>query len=89
MVKIEVEIDGLDQLDAALAGGADIIMLDNMPPADMKRAVAQVNGRAVLEASGNVTVETVRAIAESGVDIISSGWITHSAPALDLGMDFL
>ncbi len=87
-VKIEVEIDRLDQLDAALAGGADIIMLDNMSTDDMKRAVAKVGGAAVLEASGNVTVETVRAIAETGVDIISSGWITHSAPSLDLGLDF-
>jgi nicotinate-nucleotide pyrophosphorylase (carboxylating) len=87
-VKIEVEIDGLDQLDAALSGGADIIMLDNMTTEDMKKAVAQVKGRAILEASGNVTVETVRAIAESGVGVISSGWITHSAPSLDVGLDF-
>ncbi len=89
MVKIEVEIDGLDQLDAALSGGADIIMLDNMTTDDMKKAVAITNGRAVLEASGNVTIETVRAIAETGVDVISSGWITHSAPNLDLGLDFV
>ena len=88
MVKIEVEIDGLDQLDAALAGGADIVMLDNMSTDDMKKAVALTKGRAVLEASGNVTVKTVRAIAETGVDVISSGWITHSAPSLDLGLDF-
>ncbi len=88
-VKIEVEIDGLDQLDAALSGGADIIMLDNMSAGDMKKAVAQAKGRAILEASGNVTVDTVRAIAETGVDVISSGWITHSAPSLDLGLDFL
>lgn len=87
-VKIEVEIDGLDQLDAALNAGADIIMLDNMSTDDMKRAVEKTGGAAVLEASGNVTVETVRAIAETGVDIISSGWITHSAPSLDLGLDF-
>ena len=89
MVKIEVEIDGLDQLDAALSGGADIIMLENMTTDDMKKAVAITNGRAVLEASGNVTIETVRAIAETGVDVISSGWITHSAPNLDLGLDFV
>ncbi len=88
MVKIEVEIDGLDQLNAALSGGADIIMLDNMSTADMKKAVEITAGRAVLEASGNVTVDTVRAIAEIGVDVISSGWITHSAPNLDLGLDF-
>ncbi|MEM9617280.1 MAG: carboxylating nicotinate-nucleotide diphosphorylase [Pseudomonadota bacterium] len=87
-VKIEVEIDGLDQLDAALSGGADIIMLDNMSNNDMKKAVDLVSGRAILEASGNVTVESARAIAETGVDFISSGWITHSAPSLDLGLDF-
>ncbi len=87
-VKIEIEIDRLDQLDEALAGGADIILLDNMKPDELKKAVAAVNGRAALEASGNVTAETVRAIAEAGVDIISSGWITHSAPCLDLGLDF-
>lgn len=88
MVKIEVEVEDLAGLDEALAGGADIVMLDNMPLAEMKRAVAITAGRAVLEASGNVTLETVRAIAETGVDIISSGWITHSAPSLDLGLDF-
>ena len=89
MVKIEVEIDGLDQLDAALAGGADIILLDNMSTDDMRAAVKQTAGRAILEASGNVTINTVRAIAETGVDVISSGWITHSAPCLDLGLDFV
>ena len=88
MVKIEVEIDGLDQLDAALSGGADVILLDNMKTDDMKRAVAINTGRAILEASGNVTIDTVRAIAETGVDVISSGWITHSAPSLDVGLDF-
>ena len=87
-VKVEVEIDRLDQLEEALAGGADIIMLDNMSTDDMRKAVAITGKRAVLEASGNVTVDTVRAIAETGVDIISSGWITHSAPSLDLGLDF-
>jgi nicotinate-nucleotide pyrophosphorylase (carboxylating) len=89
LVKIEVEIDGLDQLDAVLNAGADIIMLDNMSTDDMKRAIDRVAGRALLEASGNVTLDTVRAIAETGVDIISSGWITHSAPILDMGLDFL
>lgn len=88
MVKIEVEVEDLAGLDEALAGGADIVMLDNMPLAEMKRAVAITAGRAVLEASGNVTLDSVRAIAETGVDIISSGWITHSAPSLDLGLDF-
>lgn len=88
MVKIEVEIDGLDQLDAALSAGPDIVMLDNMSTDDMRKAVEINNSRAILEASGNVTLDTVRAIAETGVDIISSGWITHSAPTLDLGLDF-
>ncbi len=88
MVKVEIEIDRLDQLEQALAGGADVILLDNMSTDDMKQAVAANNGRAVLEASGSVTIDTVRAIAETGVDIISSGWITHSAPSLDVGLDF-
>lgn len=87
-VKIEIEIDGLDQLDDAIAGGADIIMLDNMSPEDMKTAVERTRGQAILEASGNVTIASIRAIAETGVDIISSGWITHSAPSLDIGLDF-
>ena len=87
-VKIEIEIDHVDQLEDALSGGADIVLLDNMSTGDLARAVKLNNGRAVLEASGNVTVKTVRDIALSGVDIISSGWITHSAPTLDLGMDF-
>ncbi|MEM8771562.1 MAG: carboxylating nicotinate-nucleotide diphosphorylase [Pseudomonadota bacterium] len=87
-VKIEVEIDRLDQLDAALDGGADIVMLDNMSTSDMKSAVERAKGRAVLEASGNISLDTVRAVAQTGVNIISSGWITHSAPSLDLGMDF-
>ncbi len=89
MVKIEIEIDGLAQLEEALANGADVVLLDNMAPAELKRAVAINKARAVLEASGNVTIDTVRAIAETGVDVISSGWITHSAPNLDLGLDFL
>lgn len=89
MVKVEVEVDDLAGLEEALRHGADIVMLDNMSTADMKRAVDINKGRAVLEASGNVTLETARAIAETGVDIISSGWITHSAPNLDLGLDFV
>jgi nicotinate-nucleotide pyrophosphorylase (carboxylating) len=88
MVKVEIEIDRLDQLEAAIAGGADVILLDNMSTDDMKQAVAINQARAILEASGNVTVKSVRAIAETGVDIISSGWITHSAPSLDVGLDF-
>jgi len=88
MVKIEVEVDRLEQLEEALANGVDTILLDNMSLDDMRRAVALAKGKAVLEASGNVTLETVRAIAETGVDTISSGAITHSAPNLDIGLDF-
>lgn len=88
MVKIEVEVDRLDQLEEALAAGADVVLLDNMVPDDLRRAVAITKGRAVLEASGNVTLETVRAIAETGIDYISSGAITHSAANLDIGLDF-
>jgi nicotinate-nucleotide pyrophosphorylase (carboxylating) len=87
LVKVEVEVDDLAQLDEALAAGPDVIMLDNMGPARLREAVARIAGRATVEASGNVTLETVRAIAETGVDLISSGWITHSAPALDIALD--
>ncbi|MEO0399382.1 MAG: carboxylating nicotinate-nucleotide diphosphorylase [Pseudomonadota bacterium] len=88
-MRIEIEVDRLDQLEEALSAGADIILLDNMAPPDLTRAVDIAAGRAVLEASGNVTLETVAAIAETGIDVISSGAITHSAPCLDLGLDFL
>jgi nicotinate-nucleotide pyrophosphorylase (carboxylating) len=88
MVKIEVEVDGLAQLEEALAHGADTILLDNMSLEYLRRAVAITGGKAVLEASGNVTLATVRAIAETGVTYISSGAITHSAPNLDIGLDF-
>jgi nicotinate-nucleotide pyrophosphorylase (carboxylating) len=88
MVNIEVEVDSLAQLEEALANGADTILLDNMSPDDLRRAVALAKGRAVLEASGNVTLATVRAIAETGVNYISSGAITHSAPNMDIGLDF-
>jgi len=87
LVKIEIEVDTLDQLREALDAGADVVLLDNMPPDLLGQAVAVNEGRAVLEASGNVTLETVAAIAATGVDYISSGWITHSAPILDLGLD--
>ncbi|MCK0207682.1 carboxylating nicotinate-nucleotide diphosphorylase [Starkeya koreensis] len=87
MVKIEVEVDTLAQLDAALAEGVDAVLLDNMDPATLAKAVALVNGRALTEASGRVSRETVGPIAASGVDLISVGWITHSAPILDLGLD--
>ncbi len=87
MMKIEVEIDSLAMLDEALAAGVDAVMLDNMSLEDMAQAVKRVAGKVVLEASGNVTRERVRAIAETGVDLISSGAITHSAPALDVALD--
>ena len=87
MMRIEVEVDTLDQLDEALAAGADILLLDNMPPETLKEAVARNDGRAVTEASGRVDAASVTAIAEAGVDYISVGRITHSAPCLDLGLD--
>jgi nicotinate-nucleotide pyrophosphorylase (carboxylating) len=87
LVKIELEVDTLDQLAEALEQGVDAVLLDNMDPPTLRRAVAMVDGRAVTEASGRITRETVPAIAVSGVDLISSGWITHSAPILDLGLD--
>ena len=88
MVKIEIEVDSLAQLEEALAHGADTVLLDNMSLEDLRHAVALAKDKAVLEASGNVTLSTVRAIAETGVDYISSGAITHSAPNLDIGLDF-
>ena len=84
---IEVEVDRLDQIEPVLAAGVDTIMLDNFSLADLRAGVAQVAGRAVVEASGGVSLETVRAIAETGVDVISVGALTHSARALDLGLD--
>ena len=86
--KVEVEIDSVDDLDAVIEAGADIVMLDNMDPETMRAAVELAAGRCVLEASGGITLETVRAVAETGVDWISVGWITHSAPALDVALDF-
>jgi nicotinate-nucleotide pyrophosphorylase (carboxylating) len=87
LVKIELEVDTLDQLAEALEIGVDAVLLDNMDPDTLRRAVQMVAGRAVTEASGRITRESVPAIAASGVDLISSGWITHSAPILDLGLD--
>jgi nicotinate-nucleotide pyrophosphorylase (carboxylating) len=87
LVKIELEVDTLDQLAEALQVGVDAVLLDNMTPENLRRAVAMVDGRAVTEASGRITLETASAIAATGVDLISSGWITHSAPILDLGLD--
>jgi nicotinate-nucleotide pyrophosphorylase (carboxylating) len=86
--KIEVEVTTLQEVDEAVAAGADIIMLDNMSVAMMAQAVQAVAGRALLEASGGVRLETVRAIAETGVDLISVGALTHSAPALDISLNF-
>jgi nicotinate-nucleotide pyrophosphorylase (carboxylating) len=83
---IEVETSNLEEVREALAAKSDIIMLDNMSLEMMREAVRLVNGRAVVEASGNVTLETVGKIAETGVDLISSGSLTHSAPAADISM---
>ncbi|WP_166984178.1 carboxylating nicotinate-nucleotide diphosphorylase [Paramicrobacterium fandaimingii] len=84
---IEVEVDRLDQIEPVIAGGVDIIMLDNFTLDELRTGVDLVAGRAVVEASGNVTLETVRSIAETGVDVISSGALTHSVRSLDLGLD--
>jgi nicotinate-nucleotide pyrophosphorylase (carboxylating) len=86
-LQIQVEIDRIDQIDPALAAGADRLLLDNMPPTVLRQAVAAVAGRVPLEASGGVTLETIRAIAETGVDYVSVGRITQSAPAVDIGLD--
>jgi nicotinate-nucleotide pyrophosphorylase (carboxylating) len=88
LVKIELEVDTLAQLEEALAEGVDAVLLDNMGPDILTTAVAMVGGRAVTEASGRITPATARAIAASGVDLISVGWITHSAAVLDIGLDF-
>jgi len=87
-LKVEVEADTLEQAGQAADAGADIILLDNMPPEVLRQAVQRIAGRARTEASGGVNLQTVRAIAESGVDLISVGALTHSAPAVDLGLDF-
>ena len=87
LMKVEVEVDSLDQLDEALAAGPDVIMLDNFTLPMLREAVARTAGRITLEASGGVNLETVRGIAETGVDVISVGALTHSAPALDVGLD--
>lgn len=87
-MQVEVECDHRDQVAAALAAGADVIMLDNMSCAEMRACVKLVGGGAILEASGGITLENVRAVAETGVDWISVGALTHSAPSLDLALDF-
>ena len=85
---VQVEVDRIDQIDPALAAGADRLLLDNMPAHVLREAVALVGRRVPLEASGGVTLETIREIAESGVDYISVGRITQSAPAVDIGLDY-
>jgi len=87
-LKIEVEVDTLEQLEEALQAGADIILLDNFTLDSLQRAVAINAGRALLEASGGVTLARVRAIAETGVDFVSCGALTHSAPAIDITMEY-
>ncbi|MEB3044692.1 carboxylating nicotinate-nucleotide diphosphorylase [Rhizobium mulingense] len=89
LVKVEVEVDRLDQLHEAMETGVDAVLLDNMTPDQLREAVAIVAGRAITEASGRVTPATAAAIAASGVDFISVGWLTHSAPVLDIGLDFI
>jgi nicotinate-nucleotide pyrophosphorylase (carboxylating) len=88
MIKIEVEVDSLTQLEVALKHKIDAVLLDNMTTDQLRRAVKLVNGRILTEASGGVTLDTVRVIAETGVNLISVGALTHSAPVLDLGLDF-
>jgi nicotinate-nucleotide pyrophosphorylase (carboxylating) len=85
---VQVEVDRIDQIEPALAGGADRLLLDNMAPALLREAVGLVAGRGPLEASGGVNLDTLRGIAESGVDYISVGRITQSAPAVDIGLDY-
>ena len=88
-LQVQVEVDRIEQIDEALAAGADRLLLDNMKPEDLRRAVELVGGRVSLEASGGVRLETIRAIAETGVDYISVGRITQSAPAADIGLDYI
>jgi nicotinate-nucleotide pyrophosphorylase (carboxylating) len=88
LVKIELEVDTLAQLAEAMEEGVDAVLLDNMDPATLAKAVAFVGGRALTEASGRITPETAPIVAASGVDLISIGWLTHSAPILDIGLDF-
>ena len=87
LVRIEIEVDTLAQLDEVLGIGADAILLDNMAPDMLRQAVRMVAGRATTEASGGITPLTARAMAETGVDLLSAGWLTHSAAVLDIGLD--
>jgi len=88
-LKIEVEVESVEQAQEALSAGADIIMLDNMDLEDMRRVVELAQGRAVIEASGRITLDSVRAVADTGVDLISVGALTHSAPALDFSLEYI
>ena len=87
-LQVQVEVDRLDQIEPAVAAGADRLLLDNMDPPLLRQAVSMVAGRVPLEASGGVTLETIRFVAETGVDFISVGRITQSAPAVDIGLDY-
>ena len=87
-LQVQVEVDRLDQIEPALQAGADRLLLDNMGPETLRQAVAMVEGRVPLEASGGVTLETIRPLAETGVDFVSLGRITQSAPAVDIGLDY-
>jgi nicotinate-nucleotide pyrophosphorylase (carboxylating) len=89
LVKIEIEVDTLGQLEEALAAGVDAVLLDNMTLHDLRAAVAMVAGRAVTEASGGITPDTAASVAGTGVDLISAGWLTHSVRTLDIGLDIL
>ena len=86
-IKVEIEVETIEQLEEVLNAGADLVLLDNMSPEQMRTAVKIARGRAIVEASGGITLETVRGIAETGVDIISVGALTHSAPAMNVGLD--
>jgi nicotinate-nucleotide pyrophosphorylase (carboxylating) len=86
--KIECEVDSLEGLDEAIAAGADIVLIDNMDTVTIKSAVLRAKGRVILEASGQITLERVREVSETGVDLISVGALTHSVPAADIGLDF-
>ncbi len=88
LVKVELEVDTIEQLAEALDEGVDAVLLDNMTPETLSKAVALVDGRALTEASGRITPATAPMVAASGVDLISIGWLTHSAPILDIGLDF-
>lgn len=89
LVRIELEVDTLEQLREGLdVGGVDVFMLDNMPPDLLRKAVRLIDGRAISEASGGITPETVTAVAQTGVDLISLGWLTHTVRVMDIGLDY-